>query len=346
MPEGASFVSAVDLIVPVWNRPVETRACLAELARCSPEARLVLVDNGSDRETEQLLQEFAELLDERALLLRTERNQGFVRALNRGLERAEAPLCGVVKTSTLVGEGWLGPLLAVAAAEPDAGLLGPWLDRGRSGPGLTREADHGSFAVMLLRRKLYGQIGGFDEELDGDRWCLKDYTRRAWQAGFRTVAVAGVALRCLEETPYGSPIRRQEQARLAADRYAGRWGKERQYCIVLPPGSQTELLVRQGPTLLAAARQGHRLSLLLPARLAREARAAGLLPGHDNIASEGGPRLFPGRWLERRLAALRAENPALTLVAGGDAAPAPADAIPFAELERLVAAADRANYGR
>jgi hypothetical protein len=201
---------------------------------------------------------------------------------------------------------------------------------------------------MLLRRDLYGRIGGFDEELDGDCWCLKDYTRRAWQAGFRTVAVAGGALRCLEETPYGSPVRRQEQARLAANHYAGRWGEERQFCIVLPTGSQAELLVRQGPTLLAAARQGHRLSLLLPARLAQEARAAGLLPAHDNIVSEGGPRLFPDRWLVRRLAALRVENPALTLVAGGAAvaASAPADAIPFADLERLVTAADRSNYGR
>ncbi len=54
---------AIDIIVPVWNRPIETRACLVNLVEHSPAARLILVNNGSDRETECLLEEFAESLD-------------------------------------------------------------------------------------------------------------------------------------------------------------------------------------------------------------------------------------------------------------------------------------------
>ena len=48
-----------------------------------------MVDNGSDRETEKMLQEFCEGLDDRALLLRNDVNQGLVKALNQGLEKGQ-----------------------------------------------------------------------------------------------------------------------------------------------------------------------------------------------------------------------------------------------------------------
>ena len=52
--------------------------------------------------------------------------------------------------------------------------------------------------------------------------------------------------------------------------------------------------------------------------------------------------------MRRRLAALQTEHPGITLVDGGDAADGTgaAGAIPFAELERLVTAAERSYYGR
>jgi hypothetical protein len=42
----------LDIIIPVWNSPVEVRAALASFVSASPMARLVMVNNGSERETE------------------------------------------------------------------------------------------------------------------------------------------------------------------------------------------------------------------------------------------------------------------------------------------------------
>ena len=118
---------AIDIIVPVWNRPVETRACLVNLTRCSPDARLILVNNGSDRETESLLEEFAEALDHRALLICSPLNRGFVRAVNVGLDRSEADCAAVVKQTSVVTEGWLDPLLTLLASRPQVGVAIPRL---------------------------------------------------------------------------------------------------------------------------------------------------------------------------------------------------------------------------
>ena len=59
--------AGTDIIIPVWNMPTETRDCLAALVEHSPDFRLILLDIGSDQPTEQLLQEFADFLDSRAL---------------------------------------------------------------------------------------------------------------------------------------------------------------------------------------------------------------------------------------------------------------------------------------
>src|SRR5512136_108571 len=98
---------SVDIIVPVWNNPFETRACLAAILEHSPEARLIVVDNGSSRETELMLEEFSEPLAEQALFITTERNIGLVPAINRGLASSQADFAVVLQPRVMVGKGWL-----------------------------------------------------------------------------------------------------------------------------------------------------------------------------------------------------------------------------------------------
>ena len=88
---------SVDIIVPVWNTPFETRACLASILTYSPEARLIIIDNGSSRETELMLEEFSEPLGEQALFITTERNIGLVPAINRGLASSDRDFAVIVR---------------------------------------------------------------------------------------------------------------------------------------------------------------------------------------------------------------------------------------------------------
>ena len=344
----------IDIIVPVWNRPVETRNCLVNLAEHAPSARLILVDNGCDRETERLLEEFAEILDQRALLLRNNANQGYVRAVNRGLARAEAPNLAIVRNTSLVTAGWLEPLLGFARMRSEAGIIVPRLITGIAGKtghggeatATPIEADHGSFAAMLLKKELYDAVGGLDEEMDGGLWCLKDYSRRACRAGFLTCRVAEGTVIYREDIPFGSMERRELALQRSIARYRTRWGSEGSFCIYLPKEADLNILRQKLAVLQQGARQGHFFTVLTHPRLYRELTRAGCHHCHEQVRFVRLPHLFESGAIRR---AMKGGNAAsdVRAVTGIDGIPFPGavDSIPFAELERIVAATQAEKYG-
>ena len=337
---------AVDIIVPVWNRPVETRNCLVSLVNYSPDARIIMVDNGSEREIERILQEFAERLDDHALLLRNDVNQGLVKALNRGLRRGEAEYLVIARSTALVSPGWLEPLLAFARQRPDAGLIVPRIvnpeqkkgvsDRFRSaGQG---ELGYGSFAAMLIRKELFDAIGGFDEEMDGGFWCLKDYTRRACRSGFLTFCVPDGLVSHVDEAPLGSASRREETLQRASLLFHERWGREPAYCLVMPKGADPAIIGQKLGLLLQGARRGFLFNIVVHAGLFRELTRAGSTSLHENIRFEPLPFIRAAAGLRKILARLTAERPELLLVAGidGIATAGVENPLTFAELEGII----------
>lgn len=336
---------AIDIIVPVWNRPTETRHCLVTLAENSPGGRFILFDNGSDRETERLLQEFAERLDERALLLRTDVNQGYVRGVNRGLARAEAPLTAVVRNTSVVSPGWLEPLFDCVAARPEAGIFVPRIvaETGGKGastrhPELPRETGLGSLAAMVIRKSLYEAAGGLDEELDGGEWCLRDFTQRALRHGFLTLSVPASRVSGREEPPLGSAERRAETLRRSAELYRERWGTGESFCLFFPAGTTRPVWEEKRDTILTAARRGHRFTVLADGGLYRELVRSGDDRLHDGIVLVKLPRLLAERAAVKALAALRKEGELVT-VCGVDGIPFPGGeaAVSFPEMARRVA---------
>ena len=72
-----------DIIIPIWNQVESTKECIEYLINnTSFPYSLILVDNGSDRKTK----EYLETLRDRATLIRNEKNEGFVKAINQGLK--------------------------------------------------------------------------------------------------------------------------------------------------------------------------------------------------------------------------------------------------------------------
>jgi Glycosyl transferase family 2 len=344
----------VDIIVPVWNSPVETRSCLVNLVAYSPGSRLILVNNGCDRSTENLLEEFADSLDERALLITSQVNLGFVRAVNRGLARSEGAFVAVVRNTSLVTPGWLDPLLALTEESPMAGVVTPRFVQGaiknghrKPSPARMTETSCGDFAAMLVRRKLYELIGGFDEDMDGAEWCLKDFSRRSLKAGFLTCAVSGsVVCRGTDQT-FGSLVRRDGNLARSIAAYNGRWGEERSYCIHFPDTADPASVIRSLDVILAGARQGYRFTVIAAPKIHSELARAGWEHRHLNVRLERLPRLFAAGGLKKLTVALRTATPGLVAVAGGEGPQNPGmeGSISFAELERQIRAAGATLYG-
>lgn len=318
---GVDTTATVDLIIPIWGEAASVGSALASLVENTPDARFIFLNNGCERETEQLVEAVAEHLDDRALFISFERNLGHVRAVNAGLARSDASLRVVLHCTTRVRPGWLAGLVAAAAAE-DVGMVVPGSllqadEKVAAGDGVA-ERDHGSFSAMLVKGALYDRIGGFDEELWDEEWCLRDYSRRAWQAGFRTGVAPRVVVDLLPIKLYGSLTARQMRQGDGKVRYEERWGLERQHCLYVPADTRSETVSAVAELALQAARQGHGCTILAHSRLFKGLREAGWTVRHDRLRIIRLPALFPERAARRRAGDLAVRFPSVEFVTNPD----------------------------
>lgn len=340
----------VDIIVPVWNSPFETRACLAAIIEYSPDARLIIIDNASSRETELMLEEFSETLGERGLFIKFERNVGMVPAINIGLARSDSDFAVIISPHIQVTRDWLSGLLS-AAKPPLTGIVSP-LFSGSNAPRLPSITDGSSlmetfgvsFAAMALKGEMHMLIGGFDECMDNGEWCLKDYIRRAWNSGYHTCVTSRVLVLFGKESVYGSDERRQQQLRSSKASYLERWGTGRHYCIYFGRDTDACLLSNIIDTILEGAREGHRFTLLLHRRQAADFRRMGWNALHTGIRPECLSLLRPQRDLLRQFLALQTAVPDIIPVRGMEGIPFPG-ADTAISLHEMVAAIGQIERG-
>jgi glycosyltransferase involved in cell wall biosynthesis len=334
----------VDIIVPVWNSPFETRACLASVLQHSPEARLIIVDNGSSRETELMLEEFSEPLGERGLFIKSERNLGMVPAINIGLERSDGDFAVILRPHTLVTGNWLEGLLA-AAQTPHAGIVSPTFAGVGAPPPLPitpsctlMETFEVSFSALVLKREMHRPLGGFDESMDSGDWCLRDYVRRAWSRGYHTCITTRSRVICGKEAVFGSEDRRLQQYRVSSAVYQERWGIARHYAIYFGRDTNAAGISDTIETIAEGARQGHRFTLLLHRRQAADFRRLGWDARHTGIEVRRISPFRPRRDLLRQCEALKVSSPDMIPVRGVESCEFPGidSAIPFSGLAAAI----------
>lgn len=335
----------VDIIIPVWNHPFETRACLVSILTTTDDnARLIIVNNGCNRDTELLLEEFCDPLGERVLYMTMERNIGFVPALNRALTRSTADWAMIVRPNGTLGEGWLQQLLNLTANER-AGIISPLctaetpLPKHLATAYCTQlETCQLSFAGLLLSRAMRDDIGIFDEELDGGYWCLRDYQQRAASNNYRTFFAPAALLHSGPALVFGSEERRRERERASRDTCHRRWGTPQHFAIYFPKQTETELLSDALATILAAARRGNQFTILLHHRQFKQASERGYRCLHTAIELVSLARIGTERDLRRRLQRLATTVPTLTVVKGVDVMPVPGydNALPFSAVEQRI----------
>jgi len=277
-----------------------------------------MVNYGSERETERVLEEFAEALDDRAILVSTERNIGRIAALNLGIGLAVAPVAVIVQDDIKVGPGWLGSLSGILSSFPEVGMAIPFRAGCRihplAGSLPFQEMDHGSLGVMALRREMFAAIGGLDTEMDGGLWCLRDYARRATAAGYRTVSASSGGTAYGEPQLLGSVARREERIRQGEAGYLHRWGISLQFCFAAAGRDAGLRLSEMVPLLLVAARQGHKVCILADRDSVKMLGSISERPVHENVVLETLPQFFTKRALKRRLDHMRRAYPELHIV--------------------------------
>jgi N-acetylglucosaminyl-diphospho-decaprenol L-rhamnosyltransferase len=178
-------VSSIDVVIPTWNGRDLLESCLKSLEGQTLGHSVIVVDNGSQDDT-------AELVRERfpnVLLVKLERNYGFAGAVNRGVERGEGQFVVLVNNDVECDPAFLDQIVAPFEDERVGMVAGLLLRPGREaidGYGIecdatlaayprfadapypvTRVHDDGllgpSGGAAAYRRDAYSAAGGLDE---------------------------------------------------------------------------------------------------------------------------------------------------------------------------------------
>ena len=271
-----------DIIIPVWNQWSLTRACLfSVIQKTRISFRFILIDNGSEEETRKGLEKIALDPSLKTILLRNEKNLGYVKAINQGLVVSTAPFVCLLNNDVVVTQGWLERMIAFAESRPDAGLVNclqsdnpgrempedletfarTQVDR----PHSWEELDHCSGNCLLIKREVIGKIGSFDEQFGLGHWEDNDYSRRAQQSGYRCLRLRDTYIWHQIASSFEKIPCWQEGIEKNRELFYGRWGKPLR--IIYPVSEGIDLRRARFNQILqtthALARQGCEVELLI-----------------------------------------------------------------------------------
>jgi GT2 family glycosyltransferase len=206
---------SISVIILNWNGSAMLRKYLPSVVACTPDAEIIVADNGSTDDSLTLLAE--QFPTVRVIIL--DKNYGFAEGYNRAIAAVDSEYVVLLNSDVEVTPHWLAPLAEYMRANPDvaacqpkllsytdkhafeyAGAAGGYLDcfgypfcRGRIFS--TVETDSGQYdtnadihwatgACLMVRRKVYVDCGGLDsrffahnEEIDLC-WRIRLYGHR------------------------------------------------------------------------------------------------------------------------------------------------------------------------
>lgn len=178
--------SDLTVIIPTWNQAELLKRCLLSLQKQTVPCAILVVDNGSEDETLEMLGRDFSQVD----CIHLTRNYGFARAANVGIERTRTPFVALLNNDTEADPGWVEAGLKGFRRHPDCWFFasrmlnhqrrekldgaGDCYDHTgmpcKRGAGCSadqfRESDEvlgASAGAAFYRRALFERIGVFDE---------------------------------------------------------------------------------------------------------------------------------------------------------------------------------------
>lgn len=202
---------AVSIIIPVYNQIHYTYACLVSILEHTKDVayEVIIADDVSSDATKNL-DRYAEGL----VICRNAVNQGFLRNCNNGAKAARGKYLMFLNNDTQVTPGWLSSLVKLIESDDSMGMVGSklvypdgrlqeaggiiWSDGSGWNYGrlddpdkpeynYVKDVDYISGAAIMISKKLWEQIGGFDQRF-APAYCEdSDLAFAVRRAGYRVV---------------------------------------------------------------------------------------------------------------------------------------------------------------
>jgi hypothetical protein len=164
----------VSIVMPLWNRATVVRAAIESVqAQSHQDWELIVVDDGSTDDSLAVLTGMA-AYDDRIVVVEGQ-HRGVSAARNAALARARGRYVAFLDTDNQWRPDYLHVMLTELESHPDWGMAHAALRASRDGEDYYRAfegthrhllvANHVDLNVLVVRRELVDEVGGFDESL-------------------------------------------------------------------------------------------------------------------------------------------------------------------------------------
>ena len=158
----------IDILIVVHNQVDYLKKCVESIFQHTTNFKLYIWDNGSDEETKLYLNSLLDVA-EQIVIVTSEANSGFIKPNNSLASMGSNPYLVLLNSDTEVMQGWKEPLVAWLQGHPNiaaTGYQGCKLDENFKGGLISfgNDVDYISGWCLCLPRKIYDEVGLFDEE--------------------------------------------------------------------------------------------------------------------------------------------------------------------------------------
>ena len=188
-----TLFTKVSIIIVSNNHLSYTKLCLESILKNTayPNYEIVIVDNASDKDTVNYLEQFCSRHSFTKLILNQE-NLGFVKANNQGVQISDGDYLVLLNNDTIVTPGWISRLLWHLTSDQSIGMVGPVTngavtdakininnydasitninmisaERAKTHSGQSFETKNLTLICNMLSRDLYYAVDGLDERYE------------------------------------------------------------------------------------------------------------------------------------------------------------------------------------
>ncbi len=249
-----------DIVLLVYDQLEYTKKCIESIFNNTDYPyKLIIVDNGSvKKETVEYLDLVALKNSDKVIIVRNKENQGYVKAVNKGLENTSSEFVCVMSNDTIAYPGWLTQMVIIAQKDKKIGIVNPLWELPKR---ITRNKPKISFKVInkyfenvvkkqkntfietdwargfcyLTKREVIDKIGGLDLDFSPGYYDDWDYSMRAIKAGYICVRASGAFVWHYKNITYGNELGYQGLNKALEDKakiFYPRWGKPLRLLLV------------------------------------------------------------------------------------------------------------------